>query len=264
MNVKEISIILYEIRNPLTIKYTLNQKYNTFKKFLLDIQTYFKENSNTIHKARNELKIIEFNSTQTVVKAFRVPNKINQIVYAYFRDSKAKKSYENAIRLQDLNINTPEPIGYIEFYRLGLFKESFFIAKKFDYDFTIREPLRNFELENREDIIKAFVGFTFNLHQNGVYHKDYSAGNILVVKKDNEWKFSLVDINRMEFKPVDIHLGLDNFAKLWLDENSLELIAKEYAFLSKITENEAIAILKECDKKLKNFVEFKRKARGKK
>ena len=248
----------------MTIKYTLNQRYSTFKNFLLEIKAYFQENANTIHKARNELKIIEFNSIQTVVKAFKVPNKINQIVYAYFRDSKAKKSYDNAIRLIELGINTPEPIGYIEFYRLGLFKESFFIAKKFDYDFTIREPLRNLELENREAIIKAFVAFTFNLHQQGVYHKDYSAGNILVIKKDNQWEFSVVDINRMEFKPIDIHLGLDNFAKLWLDDNSLELIAKEYACLAQINENEAIAILQACDKKLKEFVEFKRKVRGKK
>ncbi|MFV7791629.1 hypothetical protein ACNO6Z_12365, partial [Aliarcobacter lanthieri] len=80
---------------------------------------------------------------QTVVKAFKIPNIINQVVYAYFRDSKAKKSYENAVKLINLNINTPTPIGYIEFYQNFLFKESFFISEKLDYLFTIREPLRN-------------------------------------------------------------------------------------------------------------------------
>jgi hypothetical protein len=94
-----------------------------FQDFLLNIKDHFKNNSNTIHKARNELKVIEHKDIQTVVKAFKVPNIVNQIVYAYFRDSKAKKSYQNAIKLKELNINTPNPIGYIEFYRNFLFKE---------------------------------------------------------------------------------------------------------------------------------------------
>ena len=236
-----------------------------FQEFLLNIKDFFKQNSNIIHKARNELKIIEYKDIQTVVKAFRVPNFINQIVYAYFRDSKAKKSYKNAIKLRNLNINTPKPIGYIEFYRNFLFKESFFISEKLDYLFTIREPLRNTMLNDRELIIKRFVAFTYNLHKNSVYHKDYSAGNILVFKnKNDEYDFSIVDINRMEFKNIDLETGLDNFAKLWLDEDSLRLIATEYAKLSQNNEKIAIDILKKCDKRLKDFVEFKRKIRGRK
>jgi predicted unusual protein kinase regulating ubiquinone biosynthesis (AarF/ABC1/UbiB family) len=156
------------------------------------------------------------------------------------------------------------PIGYIEFYKMGLFKESFFISEKLDYEFTVREPLRNLDLPNREEILKKFVAFTYDLHQKNVFHKDYSAGNILVFKDDEGYKFSLVDINRMEFKSMSLEESLDNFAKLWLDEDSLVLIAKEYARLSNTDEEEAISILRKCDKKLKNFVEFKRAIRGKK
>lgn len=100
----------------MNIKYQLNKNYENIKDFLLNIKNFFKQNSNTIHKARNELKVIEYKNIQTVVKAFKIPNIINQVVYAYFRDSKAKKSYENAVKLINLNINTPTPIGYIEFY----------------------------------------------------------------------------------------------------------------------------------------------------
>ncbi|RXJ90582.1 hypothetical protein CRV01_05355 [Arcobacter sp. CECT 8983] len=248
----------------MNFKFELNEQYKNTKEFLLNIKKYFQENSNTIHKARNELKIINYGDVQTVVKAFKIPNKINQIVYAYFRDSKAKKSYKNAVKLRSLGLNTPEPIGYIEFYRNFLFKESFFIAKKYEYDFTIREPLRNKTLENREEIIKEFVEFTFSLHKNNVYHKDFSAGNTLVAIKDDSYEFSVVDINRMEFKTIDLETGLDNFAKLWLDEDDIILIATTYAKLAKVEKNQAINILRKCDKKLKEFVEFKRKVRGKK
>ncbi|RXJ55312.1 lipopolysaccharide kinase InaA family protein [Candidatus Marinarcus aquaticus] len=248
----------------MNIKYQLNHSHEKFKSFLLNIKEYFKENSHTIHKARNELKVIEFEGVQTVVKAFKIPNKINQVVYAYFRDSKAKKSYQNAVKLRELNIQTPTPIGYIEFYKMGLFKESFFISEKLDYEFTIREPLRDLNFPDRELILKEFVAFTYDLHQKEVFHKDYSAGNILVVKNGSDYSFSVVDINRMQFKPMSVEEGLDNFAKLWLDEESLLLIAKEYARLSNTPEDKAISILKECDEKLKGFVEFKRKIRGKK
>lgn len=248
----------------MNIKYKLNDAFKDFDNFLLNIKNYFNQNSNTIHKARNELKIIDYKNINTVVKAFKIPNKINQVVYAYFRDSKAKKSYQNAVKLRSLGLNTPEPIGYIEFYRNFLFKESFFIAKKYDYDFTIREPLKNKELEKREEIIKQFVEFTFNLHKNNVYHKDFSAGNTLVSIKDDKYEFSVVDINRMEFKTINLELGLDNFAKLWLDDEDIVLIATTYAQLAKVEKDAAISILRKCDKKLKDFVEFKRKIRGKK
>lgn len=68
----------------------------------------------------------------------------------------------------------------------------------------------------------------------------------------------------MEFKTVDLNTGLDNFAKLWLDEDDIILIATTYANLANADKNEAIKLLKISDRKLKEFVEFKRKIRGKK
>ncbi len=244
-------------------KHELNKNYENIKDFLLNIKYYFQNNFNTIHKARNELKVIEYRKLKMVVKSFKIPNFINQIVYAYFRDSKAKKSYKNAIKLINLGINTPKPVGYIEFYKNFLFKDSFFISEKLDYLFTIREPLRDLNFVDRELILKRFVVFTYNLHKKGIYHKDYSAGNILVFKNERgEYDFSLVDINRMEFKYINLELALDNFAKLWLDEVNLYFIAKEYAKLSDIDEQKAINILKNRDKKLKNFIKLKRKIKG--
>ncbi|MGE4457329.1 MAG: lipopolysaccharide kinase InaA family protein [Arcobacteraceae bacterium] len=242
--------------------YVLNTQYQNFKDFLVNIRDFFAKNKHVIHKARNELKVIEYAGVETVVKAFKIPNVINQIVYSFFRDSKAKKSYVNAIKLRELNINTPEPIGYIEFFRFFLLKESFFITKKLDYSFSIREPLRDKNFPQREQILKSFVAFTYELHSKNVYHKDYSPGNILVMKKENIFEFSIVDINRMEFRPITLETGLDNFAKLWLDEETLVEIAKEYAKLASADDAQAIRLLSQSDRKLKNFVNFKRKIRG--
>jgi len=56
-------------------------------------------------------------------------------------ECKEKKSYENGMKLIKLGVETPEPIGYIEFYKNDLLKESFFISLHQSYDFLIRNAL---------------------------------------------------------------------------------------------------------------------------
>ena len=106
--------------------------------------------------------------------------------------------------------------------------------------------------------------FTYEIHQKGVWHVDYSLGNILISKKeDGSYKFSLVDINRMEFKKIPPEEGLKNFNKFWAKfDTDLPLIAKEYAKLASFDEEEAVRIVLEEAKKLEDKVNLKRKLKG--
>jgi len=245
--------------------FELHPDFTHFEKTLINIKEHFKTNTHTIHKARNELKIIPLEGIKTVVKAFKIPHFLNQIVYKYFRSSKAKKSFQNALKLQELGINTPTPIGYIEFYRWGLFQESFFLSKHLPYDFTIREVFHH-KVDDVENILKQFSAFSYDLHQKGVWHVDYSLGNILVQKKENSYEFYLVDINRMEFREsIPPQEGLKNFNKFWPKfPDDLPIIAKEYAKLSGFDEKEAIGIIIDENEKLQQQVALKKKLKGKK
>ncbi len=219
------------------------------------IREIFSGDTHSIHKARNELKIIELNGIKTVVKSFKVPHLLNQIVYTYFRKSKAYKSYHNALRLEELGISTPKPIALIEFYELGLLGESFFIAEYFEYDFTIRTPLLE-PLEDRETIFKAFAAYTYDLHKCGVWHLDYSPGNILIKKHEGDYQFSIVDINRMEFRPITALEGCENFNKLWASDEEIEIMGREYARLCGLDETIVINEMKkhnDANKRIKNF-----------
>ena len=246
----------------MSYKLILNPKFNNFKDSLLNIKTIFNNSDESIHKARNELKIIELNGIKCVVKSFKVPHFINRVAYTFFRDGKAKKSYTNAIKLMELNVNTPEPIGIIEFFSAGLLSNSYFISVYEPYDFTIREVFHH-KVKNVEEILKQFGKFTYEIHQKGVWHVDYSLGNILITKLQNSYKFSLVDINRMEFKSIPPLEGLKNFNKFWAkNDNDLPIIAKEYAKLAQINENTAIEIVKDEAKSLEARVNLKRKLKG--
>lgn len=244
-------------------KLILNPKYKNFQNDLLNIKEIFKNSEESIHKARNELKIIELNGIKCVVKSFKIPHAVNRIAYTFFRDGKAKKSYLNAIKLTELNINTPEPIGVIEFFSFGLLSQSYFISVYEPYDFTVREVFHH-KVENHQDILKQFAKFTYELHKKGVWHVDYSLGNILITKSNDNYKFSLVDINRMLFKEISANEGLKNFNKFWAkDDNDLVILATEYAKLSNINEKKAIEIVINEAKSLERKTNLKRKLKGK-
>lgn len=248
----------------MSYKYTLNPKYKHFENDLLNIQKIFTNADESIHKARNELKIIELHGIKCVVKSFKVPHAINRVAYTFFREGKAKKSYGNAVKLTELGVNTPEPIGVIEFFSSGLLSESYFISRYEPYDFTIREVFHH-KVADYENILKQFAKFTYEIHKKNVWHVDYSLGNILVTKEDDTYKFSLVDINRMKFKNIHPYEGLTNFNKFWAkDDNDLIILATEYSKLANIDEKKAIEILVHEAKFLEAKVNLKRKIKGQK
>jgi hypothetical protein len=67
---------------------------------------------------------------------------------------------------------------------------------------------------------------------NGIFHLDYSPGNTLINKKEGDYEFNIIDLNRMKFREISFVLGLKNFRQLDTDLTTIELIAKEYAKLN--------------------------------
>lgn len=226
---------------------------------LNNLQIYFDKSNKSIHKARNEIKIIDFDDESLVVKSFKIPNITNKIVYTFFRDSKAKKSYENSLKIENF---APKPIGFIEFKKFGLLNESFFVSEHFAYDFTIREVLKDSAFVDRERIFKTFAHFTFLLHEREIFHLDYSPGNILIKKMDDKYIFKIVDINRMEFKPLSLDERLKNFSKLWANNDDLKTIVKEYCALANTDEESSVKKALQYSQAHKDRKNAKKRLRG--
>ena len=242
------------------IKYTIYKKNeNDFKEFILNIKENFTESLNSIHKARNEIKIINHEDKELVVKSFKVPNFINKLVYTFLKDSKAKKSYDNSVKIIDF---VPSPIGYIEFTKNGLLADSYFVSENFKYDFTIREPLTNDNFEDKAKVFKEFAKFTYDLHEQNILHLDYSPGNILIKKGEESYIFKIVDINRMTFKKLSLDERLKSFYMLWAKDDDMKTIVKEYAKL--VNEGASYCIKKAIyySQKNKDFKNFKKRLKG--
>lgn len=226
---------------------------------LQNITSFFEASSQSVHKARNELKVIDFENEKLLVKSFKIPHFINKIAYTFFRDSKAKKSYYNTLRLGQF---APEAIGYLEMKKHGLLERSYFVSARFAYDFTIREPLLDSHFPDREKIFRAFALFTAQLHEAGIEHLDYSPGNILIKATDDGYIFKIVDVNRMKFKNLTTRERLQNFSKLWAKDADLKIMIDAYADATSLNREEAWEIARKASQQHKDRKNFKKRLKG--
>ncbi len=238
--------------------YTIDPNYTHLLPFVENIKERFSEDSETIHDARNVLKIFEIENTKVVVKSFKIPNIINQIVYSFFRDSKAARSYMYSQKLIALGIATPQPIAFVEQRRLGLFKESYYICEHFDFDFEIRAVLKDSKFPDRETIFKEFAEFSYQLHEAGIYHVDYSPGNVLIKKKANHYTFMIVDVNRMEFLDFTDELRMKNLSRFSASEEDTKMIAQFYAKAAGLNADWAVKRLEFYHEKHQEYIKRKK------
>lgn len=231
---------------------TLLQNFNTTGKIFIDGK-------------RNKIKLFELEGRTLNVKAFKVPNLLNSIIYKYFRKSKARRSYEYANQLLDLGIGTPMPIGYFENNTgLGL-KDSYYMSEHLVPDLTYRELVEVPNYPESESIQKQFTRFCYELHQKGIEFKDHSPGNTLIRKNEKgTYDFYLVDLNRMAFhESMSFELRMKNLCRLTPQEKMVALMGKEYAKLSGESEEKIVATLWQLTEQFQNNLARKKRIKKK-
>ena len=227
----------------------------------LDLETLenaFHASTNIIQDNRNVIKKVTLSDQQTVVKSFKPPNLLQGLIYRYFRKTKARRSYEYSESLKTKAIDTPKALGYVEIFNRFRLCNSYFISNSLNYDFLIRDII-NEPSFHRDSILKQFTQFTFNMHQKGVLHLDYSLGNIAITKENDDCRFYLFDINRMRFGKVSPLDGIKNFSRISSNPSIIKLLSSEYAKLAEMAEKKAHDILSFESKKTVNYFARKRK-----
>jgi len=208
----------------------VNPDYAHYLSFVERLPELFDKSGEVIYKGRNELRQYNVEGTDIVVKSFKIPNIVNQFVYSLFRSSKSRRSYEHALRLLNSGFNTPLPIAYVETRYLGLFRASYFVSLKATETRMLRE-FADDDIEGRESLVLSIGKYLATLHEAGIYHEDFSPGNVLFerIGEKDEYSFSLVDINRMNFGHINENRGYSAFRRLWGGDRFFELAAASYA-----------------------------------
>ncbi|MDD3906668.1 MAG: tyrosine protein kinase, partial [Bacteroidales bacterium] len=92
----------------------INPKFQFLEDFLKRLPECFEKEGHTIYKSRNEVKTFNIEGMALNVKSYRKPIFLNRVIYTFFRHSKARRAYENALEVISRGFETPAPIAYIE------------------------------------------------------------------------------------------------------------------------------------------------------
>ncbi|RHJ94126.1 lipopolysaccharide kinase InaA family protein [Parabacteroides bouchesdurhonensis] len=213
-------------------EYRISEAYAHLEKEILSIPERFDKEGELVYSGRNILKVMNIGGIRMCIKSFKLPHIINKVAYAYVRPSKAERSYDYAMRMAEMGVGTPQPVGYILFKGAVGLTHSYYISLQLDEAITFREIVK-LPAEEQDDVYRAFARFTYHFHQKGIYFIDHSPGNTMLRKEaDGAYHFYLVDLNRMKFETVSPLKGLKNLSMLEVPEDKLRVIAKEYAILS--------------------------------
>ena len=120
----------------------IHPDFKNLEEFIVSIPERFQRNEGTvIHQGRNELRKMEYNGKEYVIKSFHSPHLINRFVYGIFRPSKAKRSYDHAEMLLKIGVGTPQPVGYMNIRSGLLFDKSYYISLLSTCPYHLRQPV---------------------------------------------------------------------------------------------------------------------------
>ncbi len=216
------------------MKAVFSEEYKRYKKEVMElIRTFDEGGENLGEPGRNTIKVFYLDTKKINIKSFKVPNAINKVAYKFFRKSKAERSFYYASHLLSVGIGTPAPVAYLEEEKAFSFGKSYYISEQLPYDLTYRELVSRPDFPKHEEILRAFTRFTFRLHEKKIEFLDHSPGNTLIQLNNGDYRFFLVDLNRMNFRELNFIQRMENFARLTPKKEMVEVMADEYAKLIK-------------------------------
>jgi RIO-like serine/threonine protein kinase len=222
----------------MNIHIELAPQYEFLRQYIEEIPAKFNSLGVTIHKARNIIHVDKAKNVRLVIKSYQGIYLFNRFVYANLLPSKAKRAFKYARLLIDKGFRIPEPVAYIECVDNLMMKESYFISTYTDY-----RPLKDIldmPGDEARAVLSSLAKYTYQLHQNNIFHQDYSIGNILFKQDGDAYAFTLIDNNRMTFGAHSFDYRMKNLRRLDLPLTMLAYLCQHYAQVS--GENELFAL----------------------
>ncbi len=215
----------------------LNKSYlyaDALETFMRDLERNFDSQGELLAaNGRNiiksfDLKVNGCQDEKIVVKYFRLKNIFQKILYSYVVSSKAKRAFDNGLKLIAAGCSTPMPMAYGEIWKRGILQSCYYVTAC-TMDVSVRTLL---EEQFDKPLARAFAKFIARLHEHGLVHHDLNFSNVLYHQDEDGYVISVIDINRMTMmSPARLSLRTckDDFVR-WTDRKDLfEFVIREYA-----------------------------------
>jgi len=151
-----------------------------------------------LYRKRNEVRLFCLKERSYVVKRFKHLGLVKAFIYTWLRPDKARRSFDNALRLRRMGFLTPEPLACIgRRDRVGLLRDAYYVC-----GVTVRRAVRDFTDTGHEEAERELAAFAARLHEAGVMHHDFNVSNVLYSHENGAFRFELIDLNRMTFLPA--------------------------------------------------------------
>jgi len=201
------------------MKVVISDEYKNYRdlvNFLESLDTRYKKKGRTLHVDNNAVRCFAITELgrEIVVKRYQKNVKMERLVYSIFKKCQAEKAYYNAIKLLELGIETPNPIGFVKQTKIGLMDYCYFACEK-----STAKSLDTLVKYGRlldYDLAMSIARYMVTLHTKGILHHNLKEGNILYYQDgDTNYHFILVDNNTIEFTERDLSVRerLQNICK---------------------------------------------------
>jgi len=166
-----------------------------------------------------------------------------------FRPSRAKRAFNASLMLQQNGFDAPDVIGLFE-RRPGPFCSSNILLTGEVEDARSMTQLlteicqhsdRN-TFANKRTLIRAFAKTVGQMHAKGIFHGDLRLGNVLVVRREQKWRFFFIDNERTKkFYCLPGRLRLKNLVQVNMFRHGISNTDRLRFFKTYLKENPVVA-----------------------
>lgn len=245
----------------------LDNKKCKLKK-ILSINFKNDENSEIINDNRNLLIHYSQNKKMDIkkdifIKKFNLYKKYDKLRFR-FLSSKAIRSLKIAVVLNKIGINTPKPIAVFDSRNItNKLISSYYITEFIDFDYNLLDIIRDDNHPLRSEVINLLpyiANDVRKMHDAGIIHNDFHAGNILCKNIKENPQFYYIDLNRARIKNnLSWKKRMKDLARLDLKEKEKKIFLKNY---SPKHWKRLLKIMKKKRRRRRKFVRLKKKIRN--
>ena len=201
-----------------------------------------------VYDSRNRVARFIIDGKPMMVKRFKRVNAVQQVVYTFFRKTKAERAFLFAKEFLRRGIGTPQPVAYMEERHHGLFTTGYFVS--LEVPGTETSLLLREVKDYPKDLAEAVARQVVLMHSKGILHGDLNLSNFLCTEDSpGHYHFTMIDTNRSHFcdgMPTD-DACLQNMVRLTHRRDLYEDLVRRYArqrgWAENHTARQALALL---------------------